>query len=113
MTNPIPHLHINLEIKDQNLKKNVIEFVGNHFHHLRTHVDQYESRYYNLDLKYHELLKLKINVLYINNSIGKNILTYITDETDLYRDNSNKQLGNIKENEYLFVRGEIADYYVI
>lgn len=109
----IPYLHVNSKISDELLVNLVTEFVENHFHHLRKDLCENNSRRYYLEYKYHELLELKINVIYINNPIGKSILTYIMNGTDLYRDGSRKQIGNIKTEKYLFVRGEVADYYGI
>lgn len=103
---------IEKNINDPDMIKMCEKLVSEHLDHLVSYNNNIKGKYYELLKSNHIDLQKKVYILNIDKPWGKQNLVCVDEKYDLYRPGSTVKLGNIKKDEYLFVRGKIAYYYV-
>lgn len=111
-TNVNINLKIQKEIDDDNVIAMCEKFLKSYLNHLILVKGKLNETFYEMIKGNHTVLRKKLYVINVDRSWGKQNLICFDEKTNIYRVGSDVKIGNIKKDEYYFVRGRIAYYYI-
>ena len=118
------YLNIDLDVKDDTVIETARKIVEDHFYHWCNYKSIKKTQKYELKRQFHHKLKKFIYSLYMCTIIGSKQLLSFDYVTNIYRPNiflkigdkiyqpdNTIAIGNIDKSEYIFVNGQISNYY--